>query len=270
MTVQVAVAKYGMGSVLPALPAALTARSRAQAWGLALAAHAFLIGLAAWGTAAVELETPPSMVRLVFVEPPPPPPPLVGAADGGGTLAALPVAPVLEEAPVAVEPKRQVQPPKPAPAARPQPKSPPKPAPAEQAVARTEVQVGSTAGSTAGTLAGVAGGVGGGTPGGVIGGRGNGAVPAGRVANPPSLISRVTPQYPRAARQRGIEGLVLLEAILDTNGRIEEDIKVLQSVPDLDGAAVAALRRWRFKPARDEQGRSVPVILEVPIRFVLR
>jgi len=83
-------------------------------------------------------------------------------------------------------------------------------------------------------------------------------------------VSRVAPDYPEAARRRGIEGLVLLEAVLDAEGRVAHDIAVLRSVPDLDAAAVAALRRWRFRPARDETGRAVPVILEVPIRFVLR
>jgi protein TonB len=116
----------------------------------------------------------------------------------------------------------------------------------------------------------VAGGVEGGTPGGVVGGRGNGPLPAGQVAHPPALLARVAPQYPHAARQRGVNGLVLLEAILDTQGRIHQDIKVLQSVPDLNEAAMAALRQWRFEPARDEHGRSVAVVLEVPFRFVLR
>ena len=49
------------------------------------------------------------------------------------------------------------------------------------------------------------------------------------------------PDYPRQARLRGVEGLVLLEAILDLEGGIEDNIKVLQSIPSLDQAAVDAL-----------------------------
>ena len=78
------------------------------------------------------------------------------------------------------------------------------------------------------------------------------------------------PDYPRQARLRGVEGLVLLEAILDLEGGIEDNIKVLQSIPSLDQAAVEALRRWRFRPARDHENQPVRVILEVPVRFVLK
>jgi protein TonB len=117
---------------------------------------------------------------------------------------------------------------------------------------------------------GVIGGVTGGQVGGVIGGRGKEPTPVDQVANPPLLLSRVMPDYPRQARLRGVEGLVLLEAILDLEGRIEDEIKVLQSVPLLDDAAMDALRRWRFRPARDRDNQPVRVILEVPVRFVLK
>jgi protein TonB len=45
---------------------------------------------------------------------------------------------------------------------------------------------------------------------------------------------------------------------------------VLKSVAPLDAAAIAAVRQWRFRPARDADGRPVRVIMEVPVRFVLR
>ena len=141
----------------------------------------------------------------------------------------------------------------------------PEPAPAVAAA-----QAGVAAGTTAGNNNGVIGGVTGGQTGGVIGGQGKEPLPVDQVANPPLLLSRVMPDYPRQARLRGVEGLVLLEAILNLEGRIEEDIKVLQSIPSLDQAAVDALRRWRFRPARDHKNQPVRVILEVPVRFVLK
>jgi protein TonB len=110
----------------------------------------------------------------------------------------------------------------------------------------------------------------GGRTGGVIGGQGKEPLPVDQVANPPLLLSRVVPDYPRQARLRGVEGLVLLEAILDLEGRIEDSVKVLQSIPSLDQAAIDALRRWRFRPARDHTNQPVRVILEVPVRFVLK
>jgi protein TonB len=67
-----------------------------------------------------------------------------------------------------------------------------------------------------------------------------------------------------------MEGLVRLEAILNREGRIEREIKVLESIPLLDEAASTALRQWRFTPALDSNGRPVRVILEVPFRFALK
>ena len=116
----------------------------------------------------------------------------------------------------------------------------------------------------------MSGGVEGGIAGGVVGGRGTEPVPVGSVARPPLLVRHVMPEYPPEARRRGIEGLVRLDAVLDLKGRVEDPIRVLESVPDLDAAAIAALRAWRFSPARNAQGEAVRVILEVPIRFVLR
>jgi len=96
------------------------------------------------------------------------------------------------------------------------------------------------------------------------------ALPMSEVAEAPVLISRTVPHYPECARLLGNEGLVRLEAILNREGRIEREIKVLESIPLLDEAASMALKQWHFKPARDDSGRPVRVILEVPFRFTLK
>jgi protein TonB len=85
------------------------------------------------------------------------------------------------------------------------------------------------------------------------------------------LIGREVPNYPVDARRREVEGVVLLEAIVDREGRVEPNsVRVLESVSLLDGAAVEAVKRWRFRPGRDHSGATVRVILEIPIRFALR
>ena len=114
----------------------------------------------------------------------------------------------------------------------------------------------------------------GGTPGGVVGTALEKSVVEAplrldQVAHPPVLVSRVDPDYPEVARLKEIEGRVVLEAIVDREGRIETGVKVLKSVAMLDKAAIEALRQWRFTPGRDANGQPVRVILEVPIRFVL-
>jgi protein TonB len=120
-----------------------------------------------------------------------------------------------------------------------------------------------------GQAGGAVGGVSDGVPGGVVGGTGTAPVPVSAVAHPPQVVRRVQPTYPAEARRREIQGLVVIEAVLDRNGHIEPAVKVLQSVPPLDDEAVAAVRQWRFRPARNAAGEPLRVILEIPIRFVL-
>jgi len=86
----------------------------------------------------------------------------------------------------------------------------------------------------------------------------------------PVPISRVLPEYPGNARSQGVEGEVVLRAIVDRQGTVRREIVVVQSVPMLDRAAIEALRQWRFEPGRDAGNRAVPVVIEVPLRFRLR
>ena len=94
--------------------------------------------------------------------------------------------------------------------------------------------------------------------------------PVREVAAPPELVERVVPDYPPRARAMQIEGQVALEVVIDRDGRVEEAVRVTRSIPALDAAAIAAVRRWRFRPAHDHDGRTVRVIMEIPVRFVLR
>jgi protein TonB len=97
------------------------------------------------------------------------------------------------------------------------------------------------------------------------------AVDLKQVARPPGVLKQVVPQYPRQARSRGIEGLVLVRVIIGTDGRVEpEHTRVIRSVPALDEAAVAAVSQWRFSPAIGHHGRAVRVIIEVPVQFSLK
>src|SRR5262245_30706223 len=61
----------------------------------------------------------------------------------------------------------------------------------------------------------------------------------------PEAISKVPPSYPQGVT---VEGTVLVQALVGTDGRIK-DTKIVKSVEHLDEAAVAAVRQWVFKPA---------------------
>jgi len=124
---------------------------------------------------------------------------------------------------------------------------------------------GAGSGSGGGTGSG-SGGEGTGTGGGI----GDGSQLYSTVAHPPVAVFRVLPEYPDAARSRDLEGEVVLRAIVDRHGAVERDVVVVESVPLLNQAAIAALRQWRFEPGRDANNRTVRVVIEVPLRFRLR
>jgi TonB family protein len=67
------------------------------------------------------------------------------------------------------------------------------------------------------------------------------------VYEPPSVISSVQADYPVNSIAAG--GAVILEAQLDETGALK-DIRVLQDVPSLTEPAKAALKKWKFAPAR--------------------
>ena len=81
---------------------------------------------------------------------------------------------------------------------------------------------------------------------------------------------QVRPSYPASARRLGIQGTSLLRVFVGPDGKVT-DIVVQESAghPDLDEAAAAAVRRWRFEPAR--RGTD-PVAMWVllPVEFHLK
>jgi TonB family protein len=82
------------------------------------------------------------------------------------------------------------------------------------------------------------------------------------------ILSMVKPTYPEAAQTAGIQGAVVLEAIISKDGSLTS-IKVLNSVdPALDQAALAAVRQWRYQPTL-LNGEPVEVITSITINFRL-
>ena len=86
----------------------------------------------------------------------------------------------------------------------------------------------------------------------------------GNVAQPRKTWS-VQPEYPRMARLRRIQGIVILEVTVDREGNVS-NVAVLRSVDGLDAAAVEAVRQWRYEPTIIN-GRPVSVVLTDSVRF---
>lgn len=84
---------------------------------------------------------------------------------------------------------------------------------------------------------------------------------------PPVPIFKPDPEYPESARAARIEGKVIVEAIIGEDGSVES-VQVTQSVPELDQAALDAIKQWRYKPATLD-GEPVRVRFTVIITFTL-
>ena len=129
---------------------------------------------------------------------------------------------------------------------------------------------------------GVPGGVEGGVPGGVLGGLvgglpldiapppppppiERGPIRTGGAVKAPALVRHVAPVYPDLALRAQVQGVVILEAVVDRDGRVE-DVRVLRSIALLDAAAVAAVRQWQYSPLL-LNGRPERFIVTVTVSF---
>jgi protein TonB len=264
--------------------------SAAAAVLLSAAVHA---GAIAWGVSGMAERTMPvdagaaTVIEVSLVQ---------GPADDGGAAGGAPSqpalkpssdpapAPVVEDATAdravaadrlpsdaVVEAPPAADPPGPEAAPVPRPKPPPPaiaraiaetpataepvpPAPATPATPAPAQQAALPRGDAA------AAGDGGGAPG-STGGAAEGAAP--RADNP-------APVYPFAARRRGQEGRVVLDVeVLPDGGAGTVSVTRTSGVVSLDRAALEAVRRWRFRPARRD-GRPVRSTVRVPVRFALK
>lgn len=86
---------------------------------------------------------------------------------------------------------------------------------------------------------------------------------------PPAAVEMPRPTYPRMAKQRGWQGLVVVAVEVNELG-CANTVTVKQSSGHamLDDAAIDAARRWHFRPARKD-GRDITASVEVPVRFSL-
>lgn len=217
---------------------------------LALAIHAFaLIALIVVPLVQVDQDIPKVesmdtfLVRPAQAPPPPPPPPPASPRPSGGSNAARPR--FLEAsfiAPVAI----------------------PDDIPAED-----------LGGFEFGIPDGVEGGIPGGVVGGIVGGLGDDAPPP-QTAGPVRLdfrkeearpVTRVEPVYPDLAAQAHVQGVVILEVLVDAQG-IPSYVTVLRSVPLLESAAIEAVRRWRWNPYKLLE-KPVPFWVTVTVNFRL-
>jgi periplasmic protein TonB len=223
---------------------ALPPRGRSLTGPVSVALH--LLGLGALILVPVlmssELPAPATGVRAFLAEPPsiaappPPPPPAPAAAVARVPTPSTParfVAPV--ETPESVVPEAGIE-----------------------------------LGVEGGAPGGVEGGVQGGVVGGIIGGLPAAPAPVapmrvGGNISEPKKLKHVAPEYPDLAIKAKVRGVVILEALIGPDGRVQ-GVTVLRGVPMLDEAASTAVRQWVYTPTL-LNGVPVPVIMTVTLNF---
>jgi protein TonB len=82
-----------------------------------------------------------------------------------------------------------------------------------------------------------------------------------------NLIRRVQPEYPALAKQSRIQGTVMLRAVIDREGMIQ-DLQVMSGHPLLVQAAINAVRQWRYRPFYLND-QPVEVETQVTVNFTL-
>jgi len=140
------------------------------------------------------------------------------------------------------------------------------------------VQGGVVGGTVGGEIGGVIGGQVGGTGTGTEGEGSGGkeapvAIPEGPVrvggdVKAPKVTDRTEPEYTATARQARVAGVVIVEAIIDRNGNVDQ-VKVIKGLPmGLSEAAERAVKKWKFRPGT-LNGQPVDVIFNLTVNFKL-
>lgn len=93
----------------------------------------------------------------------------------------------------------------------------------------------------------------------------------GQVSVIPKMIKVVKPRYPDFLKKMEIEGTVIIQAIIRTDGKVDQgSVRVIKKLhPQLDQAAVEALVASEFSPAL-YGSRPVRVIMQIPYTFKFR
>jgi protein TonB len=254
-----------------------------RAWSLALHMGAIAAVLTMGHQPARSAPTaPPQGSRLVFLADPGP----GGGGGGGGTRSLRPASALLRHtalpAPVPSQPE---------PARQPEPTPEPEVLPSRQLFAPVALVANASIdrpgvpdaalasaqsrgpgvddGSGAGERGGDGNGRGVGLGDGENLGTGGGVYRAGSGVEPPRLLHEVKATYTDEARRASVTGDVVMDVVIRADGSVASARIVRGLGFGLDERAAAAVRQWRFAPAR-RAGQPVNVAVEVAVQFNLR
>lgn len=88
---------------------------------------------------------------------------------------------------------------------------------------------------------------------------------------PPKIIKHKKPSYPSLAKKNGIEGITRIKILINNLGKVEDVIVAKSSGSNLlDEAAVKAVKKWEFIPAKNKDGHKIRCYASMPIVFKIK
>ena len=84
---------------------------------------------------------------------------------------------------------------------------------------------------------------------------------------PPVPVRTVAPDYPPDLKRDGISGLVMVKCTIDEQGNVVDPTVEKSSNASFEKPALEALKKWKFKPAKQD-GTPVAIKVSIPIKFV--
>lgn len=84
---------------------------------------------------------------------------------------------------------------------------------------------------------------------------------------PPVPVRTVPPDYPNELRREGVSGIVTVKCTIDEQGNVQNPEVEKSTNGAFEKPAIAALKKWKFKPAKQD-GNPVSTKVSIPIKFV--
>ena len=83
----------------------------------------------------------------------------------------------------------------------------------------------------------------------------------------PVAVYTPDPEYSEQARKTGVEGAVVVEALVGSDGTVQQVNVVRPLGYGCDEQAVNAVRTWKFKPAISDDGKTVSAKILIEVKF---
>ncbi len=88
-----------------------------------------------------------------------------------------------------------------------------------------------------------------------------------REVHAPKIVNEIDPEYPNRARKDRVQGTVVLEGTVDAQGKVSK-VEVVRSIPELDEAAIDAVKKWQYEPATVD-GVAKPMTTTMTVNFLI-